>query len=215
MNLNITYSIKFETARVAETLEELDRFKKSGCTVALPASLELSDLNKITRAKIQESIKNEYSENDYAKPREYLLNNWTGAVFNTSDEFIRTNLKARATYRIYLTRYGAGGSHRLPNEVIVNIRDKYNEGLLRTITHEIIHLMIQPYILKYKVYHWSKERTVDLLMAKFAPQLIRRQKNLPVNTRPIDDIFHALYPRIEELIQSAGKLGDLSKKFLI
>jgi hypothetical protein len=65
------------------------------------------------------------------------------------------------TFLVYLTSYGAGGSYNPPNVIVFNIN---NKGGLKTIIHEIIHLLIEDQVQKYKIQHWEKERIVDLIM---------------------------------------------------
>lgn len=65
------------------------------------------------------------------------------------------------TFIIKLTSYGMGGSYDLPNIVRFNIKSTIGP---KTILHEIIHLAIEPWIIKYKIRHWEKERIVDLIL---------------------------------------------------
>ena len=62
---------------------------------------------------------------------------------------------------IRLTNYGVGGSYNLPSLVVLNINMKM---LVKTVVHEIIHLMIQDLIDKYEIKQWEKERVVDNIL---------------------------------------------------
>jgi len=63
--------------------------------------------------------------------------------------------------KIFLTNYGVGGSYKLPNEIILKF--PFKKGA-KGVAHEIIHLLIQEDVIKYKISHWEKERIVDLIL---------------------------------------------------
>ena len=130
-----------------------------------------------------------------------MLENWQKVIEEGSIELEKTSLTLKDTYIIYLTKYGVGGSYNLPNSIIVNIKYKYSFGLLHTVFHEMLHLIIHPWITEYKISHWRKEKVVDLLLTKLAPQLSKPQQ-LPIETENIDKIFNEYYPDIELIIKN-------------
>lgn len=210
INLKISYSVEFEVERISETLRQLDWFKNKGYNVSLPSSLSVLNPVDISGEKIKNSVIEEYVENDYEIQKNYLLLNWNNIAAQLSEGFSNIAFAPLDHYNIFLSKYGVGGSYHYPDEIIINIKFKYEKGLLRTTAHEIIHLIIQPLIEKYKINHWSKERIVDLLMLRLLPQLSKPQR-LPINTESIDNIFNKMYPDIEVVIEDIGKLGDIKK----
>lgn len=211
IDLKINYSVEFEVERISETLKQLNWFKNKGYNVLLPSSLPTSNSVDISGEKIKNSVIAEYVENDYETQKNYLLLNWNNIAPKLSEELSKLALIPLNHYNIFLSKYGVGGSYHYPDEIIINIKFKYEKGLLRTAVHEIIHLTIQPFIEKYKINHWSKERIVDLLMLRFLPQLSKPQQ-LPINTEQIDNIFNKIYPDIEAIIKDIGNLGEVIEK---
>jgi hypothetical protein len=65
--------------------------------------------------------------------------------------------------KIKFTAYGSGGHYDLKNDiVIVKINSPYDPIFI--IKHEIVHLLLEPYILKYKVNHKNKEKLIDAIL---------------------------------------------------
>lgn len=211
INLKISYSVEFEVERISETLRQLDWFKAKGYNVSLPSSLSVLNPLDISGEKIKNSVIAEYVENDYNAQKNYLLLSWNNIANQLSEGLSKVSLMPLSQYKIFLSKYGVAGSYHYPDEIIINIKFKYEKGLLRTIVHEIIHLVIQPFIENYKINHWSKERVVDLFMLKLLPQLSKPQ-NLPLNTEQIDNIFNNLYPDVGAIIKNIGKLGEVAEK---
>ncbi|MDE2218038.1 MAG: hypothetical protein KGJ58_01100 [Patescibacteria group bacterium] len=210
IDLKISYSIEFEVERISETLRRLNWFKAKGYNVLFPSSLLTSNSMNISEEKIKNSVIAEYVESDYKIQKDYLLTNWNDVATQLSEGLSNIMFVPMNHYNIFLSKYGVAGSYHYPDEIIVNIKFKYEKGLLRTTAHEIIHLIIQPLIEKYKINHWSKERVVDLLMLKLLPQLSKPQQ-LPINTEQIDNIFNKMYPDVEAVIKDIGKLGEVTK----
>jgi hypothetical protein len=138
-----------------------------------------------------------------------LSEQWSSFVTILEKYFEETTLKQEDTYIVHLTKYGVGGSYNVPNTVILNFQNRKELALFRTIVHEIIHLSIQPYIEKYTVDHWIKERIVDLTLEKIAPELNTMQ-NLPIDTESVDLAFEKNYPNMEEVIKNAQTRDSVS-----
>lgn len=198
--LRIIYSIDFEIERVSETLKRFEWYKTHGYSVKLPKSLDLSDHEKISREDIEKAVREEYDEKKYLESKEYLENNW-GKVSSKLIKGGETLLfPFQEQYDVCFTMYGVGGSYRLPNKIIVNIQSKFEFGLLRTIVHEIIHLLIGDAISRHKVEHWAKERIVDLLISRVIPEMSKIQQ-VPIDTRAVDEIFKNNYPDINLVVK--------------
>lgn len=198
LNLNIKYSLDFEVERVTSTLKEIEWFKKNKYFLNLPENLNEKD--------VYSSVKLEFDEKPYEEAKEHILSEWKDSMID-ENELTKLDVTPLSECKLFLTRYGVGGSYHLPNEIIINFQQKYSFGRIRVIAHEITHLLIQSYIEKYKVSHWRKERIVNLLMTKLSPQLFKDQ-NYPIDTKSVDDIFNAEYPKIEEITKKVGELGE-------
>ena len=203
IKLEINFSPEYEVQRVQYTLGKLQWFIDNKYKVNLPEKLKIDPdtTSNISENQIREAVLAEYSESDYKTQKDFLLENWQKVIEEGSIELEKTSLTLKDTYIIYLTKYGVGGSYNLPNSIIVNIKYKYSFGLLHTVFHEMLHLIIHPWITEYKISHWRKEKVVDLLLTKLAPQLSKPQQ-LPIETENIDKIFNEYYPDIELIIKN-------------
>ena len=206
IKLTVKFSQGYEVERIKGTLEKLQWYKDNGYNPKFPEILEVNLGADISEGKIKESVNTEYHEDDFKIQEAYLLENWYKVIYEASAELGKTSLRPLDMYTIYLTKYGVSGSYNYPDSVIVNIQSRYEKGLLRVVFHEIVHLMIQLWILEYKISHWQKERIVDLLTMKFAHQISKTQQ-IPIEvTEQVDKIFNEHYPNIELIIKNVGSL---------
>ena len=207
IKLIIKYSPEYEVERVKGALGRLPWYKDNGYDVKLPEGIVVNPNTNFSEDQVKDFVNKEFNENDFKIQEAYLLENWRNVIDEASVEITKTPLTPRDTYIVYMTKYGVGGSYHYPDSVIVNIKCKYGKGLLRTVFHEMVHLMIEPWIVEYKVGHWQKERIVDLLITKSVPQISRPQQ-IPVEIAdPVDKIFNEHYPNIELIIKNVGLLS--------
>ena len=200
--LKIIYSVEQEVARIKNTLSKLDWFEKEGYKVHLPEGISAdSSDEEITRA-----VEKEYSghEKSFVENADWLEKNWPKYARELGTKLIECNLKPESKYELLLTLYGVGGSYNRPNRILVNIKNFYELGLLRTVLHEAVHLAVQDLIVKYDISHWVKERIVDLLMQKFFPGLDEMQK-VKVETEGIDKVFSESYPDVPKIIEKLSQ----------
>lgn len=211
IKLLVKFSPEYEIERVKRTFGKLQWYKDNGYNPKFPEDLEIVPCSGISEDQIKKSVNAEYRESDFKIQEIYLLENWHSVIDEASAELAKTSLRPVDTYTIYLTKYGVGGSYHYPDSVVVNISFKYEIGLVRTIFHEIVHLMIEKWIFEYTVGHWQKERIVDLLMLKFVPKLARTQQIPTEITDPVDRIFNEHYPDIEMIVKKVGMLPQVAK----
>ena len=205
--INIIYSEQFEVNRVVNTLRELDWFQKNKYKITLPANLIRPQSDDVLVEKIKEAVRDEFDESFYQKQKDFIFKNWEKSFSQIVFELNKTGLSILDEYKIFLTRYGTGGSYHFPDEVIINIEFISKDNLLQTAIHEIVHLIIEPLISSYHINHWPKERLVDLIISRIAPSLVNFQY-LPINTDDIDNIFIKNYPKIKQIFQDIAKLDN-------
>ena len=111
----------------------------------------------------------------------------------------------QSAYLVSFTKYGTGGSHNLPNRIQINFKYNCAKNLLATTFHEIIHLTIEDLIREYNIDHWTKERLVDLIYAKFFPKERLLQKD-PEKPEQIKETFNRFFPDIKKVIIGVSKL---------
>ncbi len=157
MKLDIKYSQKFEIERVKNTLKKLNWFEEHGYRPWLPQKINQNN----TEDKIKTAVNKEYNEEDYKKVAIELFDSFgqIGGRFDQTLQEVFAVVPNKIT--VHITRYGAGGSYNLPNTIILNFQ---MSDLLKTALHEIVHLIIEPFVQKYKIGHWEKERIVDLIL---------------------------------------------------
>lgn len=203
----VKFSPEFEVERIKKTLPRLQWFKDNGYNIKLPESLVVNSSADISDDQIKMAVEAEYKEDDFKIQEAYLLENWHKVVDEVFVGIKKTSLIPRDIYTIYFTKYGVGGSYNHPDIIIVSM-GSWGRGLLNTVFHEMVHLMIDQWIVEYKVSHWQKERIVDLIILKFACLLSRIQPISIEITRPIDRIFNEHYPNIELVIKNVGLLSQ-------
>ena len=158
MKINIKFGKEFDKNRIKNSIARLDWYKKHGYNPQLPKNIN----EKSTDNEISEKVVKEYKNEDYEGVSKTLLSDFSvfsdkleQSLFGIFGKNIQTN------FNIYLTKYGVGGSYHLPNEIILNINNKFGA---KTVTHEIFHLMIEENVKKYNLKQFEKERTVDLIL---------------------------------------------------
>ncbi len=106
-----------------------------------------------------------YQKEDYMKRTLVLERIWRKEeqkFFSILDDFFGRRIKRVI---VHITKYGVGGGYFLPNHVYLNCALPFDS--MKTIKHEILHLVVESYIQKYKVSHSKKEKLVDCLMGLF------------------------------------------------
>ena len=159
MKIRIRYGEKVEFERVKATLKKLDWYNEQGYKIGLPKEITKKSPDK----DIKNQIKKEYNKkafDSYSKELLHKFNKIKNQFGKTLKEIFGENIPS--DFEMFLTRYGVGGSYFLPNKIIKNVTN-VKEGI-KTLVHEIIHLIIQKEIDKYKIEHWEKERIVDLIL---------------------------------------------------
>lgn len=159
MPLDIKYSIKLEKQRIKNTIKKLSWYEKLGYLPRFPKNINPKTDNL---KKVYAALLDEYAEKDYKsataeinKKFSKIENIFYGKLHNACGKRIKRNFK------LILTKYGVGGSYKLPNKIILNINSK---SKINTILHEITHLAIEPYIQKYQIQQNEKERIVNLIL---------------------------------------------------
>mgnify|MGYP006300935663 CR=1 FL=1 len=75
-----------------------------------------------------------------------------------------------------------------------------------TVAHEILHLMIEHLIQKYKISHWQKERIVDLYMSKIFDDYGLQNIDDKKGIKKVDKIFKDNYDLgVEKIIKLIKK----------
>jgi len=202
ITLSFTYSKEFEVKRIQNTIKRLDWYFENGYSIdslSFPENIDIKVLRAIPEGELLKIIETEYDEakfiSDVASIQQ-MYNEYETRL----EGFIKSlDLPVLSDIKVFLTRYGIGGSYSLPNEVIINISKFFSVGLVRALLHEILHLHIQHMINQYKIGQWEKEAIVNLMFEKAFPEIYKKN-NSPIDTTTINKIFEENFPNIEKII---------------
>ena len=148
----------FDLERVKSTLAKLDWYNSEGYRLRLPKGIH----KKSSDAEIHNQIVKEFNSKKCEEMAQQFTSDFSiikKELYKKLEKIFNKNIPT--TFFVYLTNYGVGGSYKLPDKIILNINNKKG---FKTIIHEIAHLIIEPWIQKYKVKHEEKERIVDLIL---------------------------------------------------
>lgn len=211
MPLDIKYSLKLEKQRIKKTIAKLSWYKELGYRPRFPQNIDpkIDSLNKIFVA-----LQNEYLENDYKKIAVKIYKEYSKIEKDFFEKLQKIcGKKIKRNYKLILTKYGVGGSYSLPDKIIYNIGMKSSS--INTILHEIIHLTIEPYIIKYHISQNEKERIVDLILSSepIALNDYKMQKRGEEHRELIDSLFKKFFrPPIKDFFKKIGRIHDKNPK---
>lgn len=206
----IKFSKIFEVQRIWDVIKNIQWYKEKGYSVRLPEKLKEKDillLKKISKKEVSDAVSKEYDKSDYLKIKTEIAKHLQNIFLLFKEKFFFSDYKSNSSYNINLTKYGTNGSYEAPATIIINFRDRELKNILKTITHEMVHLRIERLVSENKLDHWKKERLVDLICQKIIPDLNVFQK-LPVsvNISRIDEVFHAFYPDIGRIVEEVKNI---------
>lgn len=163
MKIKTIFGFDQEKLLIKNYLPRIEWYEQNGYSVALPKDTKKAD----SKEKAIENLRKEYNQKDYLLAKEEILKEYS-RIDNEFSEFLSKIFENNIPeIEMVLTKYGPGGSYRSPNKIIVKFSNCSTGDIILTILHETIHLYIQPYINKYKIPHWEKERIVDLVLDRF------------------------------------------------
>jgi len=139
-------SLAEEKKRIEDAKKYLDFCKQKGFKVTLPIK----------------TLEEEYSPDNYTVSK--IIKDWKNvekSFFNQLQKFLKMPSKKPVLVRF--TKYGTGGTYRLPNIVTINVNNEFKKIDYKTISHEIIHLAIEKYIKKNNLNHEFKEELVKFI----------------------------------------------------
>lgn len=219
IKLNFIYGEKEDVERILYTISKWDFYQQyyGVSWIKLPAKLDKTKIKEYSGDEITNAVKEEYLNNStkiYKKVEQEILDNWQKVSEKIEKVYKETNLNFPNELEIQLTCYGMGGSYRLPKKVIL-LATKFHP--LATIVHELIHLIIENWIQKYKINQAQKERIVDLFMSRYFGDLFpdrlipkwSQQVYQKIAYQEIDEIFEKFEPNVETVIEKVSKIKPI------
>jgi len=162
MQLNFKFSPEIDFQRIQSTLKKLDWYTANGYKPRLPRKNSEPILDEVQLLKI---VKNEYNPKEYEEIQKKLKSEFVKIESDLLNLFKEISKKIPFEFDISLTKYGTGGSYNLSNQIILNIKGK---NPLRTLVHEMIHLLLEEKVQKEKLSHLEKEALVESHMEKLS-----------------------------------------------
>jgi hypothetical protein len=206
--LHFNSSLEFDQFRVSNTYRKIDWYKAHGYDPLFPKGITLSALEDGEDLDALLSlVESEYDGEFYEAMAGEIRQQWQWFQDNWLRSCVSKQLsQLLPTYEVKLTRYGTAGSYIYPDTIVMNVAEHAERNRASVIMHEIIHLCIEPYVQKYDIPHWQKERVVDLLFRSFFPEKAFLQV-LPEEAYVVDHIFDAGFADIETLMIKLGDAG--------
>jgi hypothetical protein len=118
-------------------------------------------------------------------------------------------------YKVNLTKYGPGGSYDYnTGEILQKVSEEgltIEEDPAHNLLHEVIHMGIQENIVeKYKLYHWEKERLVDLIFVEIFGDYFSDYKLQKQGDKAIDEYIKGRI--ISDLPNAVKEYVDVLKR---
>lgn len=148
-------SVSFNICSIDEERSIVDMTRKS---------VEFFKEHRIRITWPKTSVEEEYNKNEYVSFSKSLEEHWLkeGNVFlDRLITFFR--LEHSPSFLIKITNYGPMGFYHEPDWTIFINRNNVNQAI-RTIKHEMIHLLMEPFIRKYHIPHTQKETIVNTIL---------------------------------------------------
>lgn len=168
-------------------------------------SKDLIRKNKYNATKYFEAFEKAYDKEKHQKFLEKTEPKWRKIEkdFFEKAERIVGKKWPYEEYTCYLSFYGTGGSYWKKKIIVAEIKTE----TCKIIAHELIHTLIKEEIENNKIPHWTKERIVDLYLAKTeladlfeeTPRIKKADKKMKV-----DEVFEKS-TKIEDIIKGLGK----------
>jgi len=127
-------------------------------------NLEFLKNNKIRFTWPQSTIEKEYDQKTYTSYKTWLTNEWIKRECNFLDKIIIFfNLPEDIIFEVEVSNYGPFGFyHSGLKRVTININNTLD--VINTIKHEIIHIILDKYIIKYKIKYTDKEFIIKTIL---------------------------------------------------
>jgi hypothetical protein len=123
-------------------------------------NLAFFEQNRIIFTKSEKSVAEGYDFEKYARYQERIEMEWdqkSGAFFQKLSDFFR--LSNDLTFKVEISNYGPlGFYHTHGNVVTINMNADGRQDFAGLIKHEMIHIVIDPFIKKYSIDHPQKEK---------------------------------------------------------
>jgi len=188
MKIKLIINKQAELQNLLDEIDSREKVKSFGLETILPADSVFLEYSKTGNfSKVKKYLDRIYDSKKYKQVAESVTTEWLKVehdFFKDLNE--RTKFKP-IEYQVQITMYGPGGSYNLPNNVIVRAANESDVvSSADCIKHEIIHLMVEKIVRKYKLTHNKKEMLVNLIVDKIFK---RTQSKNKISDKQIESIL--------------------------
>lgn len=130
-------------------------------------NIKLLETNRICYTLPQKTIEKEYIIKKYEKYKEWIENEWEKEEKGFTEQlltFFHRPLDFQLT--IEISNYGPLGFYN-ENKNIATINLNTHLNPVNTIKHEMVHVMLEPFIKNYSIDHSRKEFIVNTILNTF------------------------------------------------
>jgi len=127
-------------------------------------NIEFLKAQKIKFTLPKNSVDREYNIKEYQDYKNQLKNRWEKEKGNFVERLLTFFHKTKKTqFKVEISKYGPLGFYNSSdNTIIINLNAKRNPTDI--IKHEMVHIMVEPFIKKYKISYKNKEIIVDTIL---------------------------------------------------
>ena len=152
----MSHNTKFTISTLEREKEIVDMVRKN---------IEFLKSNRIRFTLPEKAIEKEYNIKKYESYKELLEAEW---VKRGEDNFVERLLtffhkSADFQFIIEISNYGPLGFYNENNNT-VTINLNTHLDVIKTIKHEMVHIMVEPFIKKYHIEHKQKESIVNTIL---------------------------------------------------
>lgn len=214
IHINIKYSPEYDAIQVENALRNLEWFKKRypDFIINLPEALKDASGTDSSQESILNAVRSEFDPAYYQSIEKSFRDEWEGASGEVSRSLRSIFTEIPSEYNVIITRYGIGGSYNPPNLVILNCEIYSVSRLIGVLIHEIVHIYLEPLIVRYDVQHDTKERLVDLIISRVLPDYSHEEAYSENESPSINTVFDKFYPDIEKIVSSINEPADFEKR---
>jgi len=138
-------------------------------TESLKGSVDFFNSHRIVTTWPQKDVDKEYDTEAYMVFKSRIEEEWK----QKENKFLNKietlfNLKFDEPFEVYISNYGVGGCYNSPRKITINKQLPYNH--VSNIKHEIIHLLIEPFIKEYNIDFNRKESIVEAILGVLESQ---------------------------------------------
>ena len=147
-------NVKFVISTVEKEKEIVGMIRKD---------IEFFKTHKIRFTWPKKKVEEEYNIKKYKDYKEWLENEWLKKENGFTERLLTFfNKPTKLQFIIEISNYGPLGFYN-PNNNTITINQNTHLDSIGTIKHEMIHILVEPFIKKYHIQHKKKEHIVNTI----------------------------------------------------